>query len=141
MQQIKILYADDYDLVLFTVKQLLELEGWQVNVCRDGSAALKQIESDEPYDLIILDVQMPGESGLTLVQRARQLTHRRDLPVIMFSGSLRHEEALAAGANAFLNKPTGLKDLIATCKSLLDPEANNGRDNGDMQRSTGNVHR
>ena len=141
MQQIRILYAEDYDLVLFTVKQLLELEGWQVDICRDGLAALKKIESDEHYDLIILDVQMPGESGLTLVQRARQLPHRRHLPVIMFSGSLQHDDALAAGANAFLNKPTGMKDLIATCKSLLDPEENNERDKRDMQKSVGNVHR
>ena len=141
MQQIRILYAEDYDLVLFTVKQLLELEGWLVDVCRDGSAALKKIESDEHYDLIILDVQMPGESGLKLVQLARQLPHRRHLPVIMFTGSLRHDDALAAGANAFLNKPTGLKELITTCKSLLAPGANNENDNGDMQRSIGNVYR
>jgi len=141
LQQIRILYAEDYDLVLFTVKQLLELEGWHVDICRDGAAALKKIESDEHYDLIILDVQMPGESGLTLVQRARQLPHRRHLPVIMFTDSLQHEDALAAGANAFLKKPAGLKELIATCKSLLDPGANKESDNGDMQKSSGNGHR
>ena len=141
MQQIRILYTEDYDLVLFTVKQLLELEGWWVDICRDGSAALKKLESDEHYDLIILDVQMPGESGLSLVRRTRQLPHRLHLPVIMFSGSLRHDDALAAGANVFLNKPTGLKELIATCKSLLDPGAKDERDNGDMQKSIGTVHR
>lgn len=141
LQQIRILYAEDYDLVLFTVKQLLELEGWQVDICRNGSAAAKKIDSDEPYDLIILDVQMSGESGLMLVQRIRQLPDRRHLPVIMFSGSLRHEDALAAGANAFLNKPTGLKDLIATCKSLLNPEENRERDNGDMHKAIGNSYR
>ena len=128
MQQIRILYAEDYDLVLLTVKQLLEFEGWWVDVCRDGSAAMKKLESDDHYDLIILDVQMPGENGLTLVHRARHLTHRRELPVIVFTGSQQHDESLAAGANAFLSKPTGLKDLIATCKSLLVPGMNNGND-------------
>jgi CheY-like chemotaxis protein len=141
VQQIRILYAEDYDLVLLTVKQLLELEGWSVDICRDGVVGLKKIESDEHYDLIILDVQMPGASGLTLVQRARQLTHRRHLPIIMFTGSQRHDDAMAAGANAFLNKPAGLKELIATCKSLLAPAANNQRDKGDMQKSIGNIHR
>lgn len=141
MQQIRILYAEDYDLVLFTVKQLLELEGWRVDICRDGTAALKKLENDEPYDLIILDAQMPGESGLVLVQRARQLAHRRRIPIIMFSGSLRREDALAAGADAFLNKPTGLKDLIATCNSLLDKRVTNERDTGDLQQSVGNLHR
>ena len=142
MQQIKILYAEDYDLVLFTVKQLLELEGWRVDICRDGTAALKKLDSDDHYDLIILDAQMPGESGLALVHKARQLAHRRRIPIVMFTGSLRREDALAAGADAFLNKPTGLKDLIATCKSLLDkPLINEKEADEDLQRSVGNGHR
>ena len=120
LQPIKILYAEDYDLVLFTVKQLLELENWQVDICRNGCAALKKLESDEHYDLIILDAQLAGESGLTLARRARQLAHRRRMPIIMFSGNLQREEALSAGVDAFLNKPTGLKNLIPTCYTLLD---------------------
>jgi DNA-binding response OmpR family regulator len=139
LQQIRILYAEDYDLVLFTVKQLLELEGWRVDICRDGSAALKKLESDDHYDLIILDAQMPGESGLVLVQKARRLAHRRRIPIIMFTGSLSREEALAAGADAFLNKPTGLKDLIATCNSLLDKRVVSKEDTDDLQQSVGNL--
>ncbi|HYP02163.1 MAG TPA: response regulator [Pyrinomonadaceae bacterium] len=141
MQPIRILYVEDYDLVLFTVKQLLELEGWFVDICRDGKAALKKLESDEHYDLIILDAQLPGESGLALVRRSRQLAHRRRVPVIMFTGSLRHDEAIAAGADAFLNKPTGLKDLIATCNSLLEKGVEKKTDTGDLQKSVGNLHR
>lgn len=140
LQQISILYAEDYDLVLFTVKQLLELEGWRVDICRDGRAALKKLENEDHYDLIILDAQMPGESGLTLVQKARRLAHRRRVPIIMFTGSLRREDALAAGADAFLNKPTGLKDLISTCNALLDKHVISERNTGDLQKSVGNVH-
>lgn len=141
MQQIRILYAEDYDLVLFTVKQLLELEGWRVDVCRDGSAALKKIESEEPYDLIILDVQLPGESGLKVVERTRQLAHRRSIPIVMFTGCMSRDEALAAGANAFLSKPTGLKDLIATCALLLDKEAAGEPEFSDVKKSVGNARR
>jgi CheY-like chemotaxis protein len=138
LQQTRILYAEDYDLVLFTVKQLLELESWQVDICRDGATALKKLEGDEHYDLIILDAQLPGESGLSLVQRARQLAHRRRIPIILFTGSLRHDEALAAGADAFLNKPTGLKDLISTCNSLLGATNGNGSDTGELHKLAGN---
>lgn len=141
MQQTRILYAEDYDLVLFTVKQLLELESWQVDICRDGAAALKKLESDEHYDLIILDAQLPGESGLWLIQRSRQLAHRRRIPIILFTGSLKHEEALAAGADAFLKKPTGLKDLISTCNNLLDTKSGNGSDTGEFHRLAGNGSR
>lgn len=139
MPQTRILYAEDYDLVLFTVKQLLELESWQVDICRDGAAARKKLEGDELYDLIILDAQLTGESGLSLVQRARRLAHRRRIPIILFTGSLTHEDALAAGADAFLNKPTGLKDLITTCTSLLNVKHGNGRDTGELHKSAVNA--
>jgi DNA-binding response OmpR family regulator len=119
----------------------LELESWQVDICRDGSAALKKLESDEHYDLIILDAQLPGESGLSLVQRARQMAHRRRIPIIMFTGSLQHDDALAAGADAFLNKPTGLRDLITTCNSLLGTKNGNGSDTGELHRLAGNGSR
>ena len=141
MQQTRILYAEDYDLVLFTVKQLLELESWQVDICRDGSAALKKLESDEHYDLIILDAQLPGESGLSLVQRARRMAHRRRIPIIMFTGSLQHDDALAAGADAFLKKPTGLKDLITTCNTLLGVENGSHSDTGELHKFVGNGRR
>jgi DNA-binding response OmpR family regulator len=138
LQQARILYAEDYDLVLFTVKQLLELESWQVDICRDGATARKKLEGDERYDLIILDAQLTGESGLSLIHRARQLAHRRRTPIILFTGSLRHEEALAAGADAFLNKPTGLKDLITTCNYLLGGKNGNVSDTGELHRSASN---
>jgi DNA-binding response OmpR family regulator len=136
LQQTRILYAEDYDLVLFTVKQLLELESWQVDICRDGALARKKLEGDESYDLIILDAQLPVESGLSLVKRARQLAHRRRTPIILFTGSLRHDEALAAGADAFLKKPTGLKDLIDTCNFLLKRKSESSI--GELHKTAGN---
>jgi DNA-binding response OmpR family regulator len=117
----------------------LELENWQVDICRDGASARKKLEGEESYDLIILDAQLPGENGLSLVKRARQLAHRRRIPIILFTGSLRHDEAMAAGADAFLKKPTGLKDLIDTCNFLLDGKR--GSDFGELHKSAGNGSR
>ena len=70
MEKIRILYAEGYDLVLFTAKQLLEAEGWEVEVCRDGAAALKKLEGDERFDLLILDDRLGGVSGGELIARA-----------------------------------------------------------------------
>jgi len=121
--QIKILYAEDYDLVLFTVKQLLELEGWAVDISRDGAAALKLIESNIEYDLLLLDEDMPVIRGVELVRRARALPHRRETPIIIFTASDCGAEALASGANACLNKPSGLRDLIRTIEELIDRQS------------------
>lgn len=119
LTQIKILYVEDYDLVLSTVKQLLELEGWSVQICRDGAAALKRLESREPYDLVVLDSEMLGICGLELLKLARSMTHRRRTPVLMFTATDCEREAAAAGANAFLKKPSGIRELIPTIENLL----------------------
>ena len=84
---VKILYVEDHELVLQSVEQLLQHEGWQIKVCRDGADGLKQIESEERYDLIILDRNLPGEDGLKLLRRARSLDNRRHTPAIMFTAS------------------------------------------------------
>jgi DNA-binding response OmpR family regulator len=119
LAQVNILFVEDYNLVLSTVKQLLELEGWAVEICRDGTSALKRLESPQPFDLIVLDSEMIGLHGLDLLRRARSMTHRRRTPVIMFTATECESEAFAAGADAFLKKPSGIRDLIPTVERLL----------------------
>lgn len=134
MQQVRILYVEDYDLVLFTVKQLLEGESWKVEVCRDGSAALKRLDGDERYDLLILDERVGGVDGMELLRHARRTPRLRATPAIMFTATPCEEAARAAGADAFLRKPSGLKDLIATCHRLLKMESEDSFDYGDSRK-------
>jgi two-component system nitrogen regulation response regulator NtrX len=141
LQQVRILYVEDYDLVLFTVKQLLEGESWKVDVCRDGDAALKKLRGEERYDLLILDERLRGVDGMGLLRHARQTPRLRATPAVMFTASHCEEDARAAGADAFLRKPAGLKDLIATCRRLLKLEDGGRIDYGDglKEASTGGL--
>lgn len=116
---VRILYVDDYDLVLLTVKQMLEQEGWQVDVCRDGASARREIEGGEPYDLLILDYQLPRIDGLALVHSARTSASCRKAPIIMFTASDCRLEAAAAGVNLFLKKPMGITQIIDSVTQLL----------------------
>jgi DNA-binding response OmpR family regulator len=118
------LYVEDHDLVLFTVKQLLEQEGWRVHICRDGGQALKQLAGAEHFDLLILDAELPSVSGLELIRRARTLTHRRATPIIMFTASDCSDEATAAGANECLKKPAGIRHLLETCYRVMNHGSN-----------------
>jgi DNA-binding response OmpR family regulator len=120
LRQVNILYVEDYDLVLFTVKQLLELEGWCVDVCRDGSTALQMFEAATDYDLIVLDYELPGARGLDLLRKARSLPALHATPIIMFTASECEAESLEAGADAFLKKPGGIRELIPTIELLLN---------------------
>ena len=108
--------------MLFTVRQLLELEGWAVELCRDGTTALEKLESREHFDLILLDADMPGVHGIELLRRARSMTHRRRTPILIFTALECEEEAQAAGADAFIKKPNGIRDLVQTVEQLLNEQ-------------------
>lgn len=123
MEKIRILYAEDYDLVLFTAKQLLEAEGWEVEVCRDGASALRKLEGSEHFDLLILDERLPGASGAEMIERARRNVRLRATPVVMFTSQQGNGAAAPPRADAYLSKPGGLKALVATCRSLLPKAA------------------
>lgn len=119
MSLITILYAEDFQPVKMIVKETLELEGWRVEDCDDGLAALARIESYESYDLILLDDDLPGLSGLELTMRTRTLAHRRHTPIVMLSATEHRLAAHNAGVDIFLKKPEGMKLLVETIKHLL----------------------
>jgi DNA-binding response OmpR family regulator len=121
MAFINILYAEDFPPVKLIVKETLELEGWRVEDCDDGLTALSRIESREQYDLILLDDDLPGLSGVELAARARALPHRSHTPIIMLSATERRLDARAAGVDIFLKKPEGMASLVETIKQLLSP--------------------
>lgn len=118
MGKIRILYAEDYELVLFAAKKLLEAEGWEVEVCRDDETALRHLEADEGFDLFILDDRFAGAGGGELIERAGGGARLRGSPVILFT-TRQPEEVSASLAAARLSKPAGLKDLVETCRRLL----------------------
>lgn len=114
-----VLLVEDDLLVCQLIAQLLEDEGWQVDVCLDGNSALKRLQGPRTYDLLITDEELPGVKGLDLVRYIRGSSERSQLPVIMFTSRHCAEEAIMAGANVFLTKPDDIKALVPTAHRLL----------------------
>lgn len=141
LSQVTVLYVEDHDLVLYTVKQLLELEGWGVEVCRDGDEALRQIAGEEPYDLIIIGAEWPGSGGLDLIRRTRALKHRRATPIILFTASDPRAKTTEAGADAWLKKPGGIKDLLDTCYRVMERRAEDAPGDGEHLANKGGNRR
>lgn len=119
MPPVNILYAEDFPPVKLIVKETLEFEGWRVEDCDDGLAALLKIQSGEQYDLILLDDDLPGMDGIALAAHARTLAHRRLTPIVMLSATERRSDARAAGVDIFLKKPEDMKSLVETIKQIL----------------------
>jgi len=124
--QITILHVQNHEDLSELVNNLLTAENYQVELCTDGDRALRKLTSDDFYDVLVIDNEVPGLSGLELVQRARKITNRRRTPIIMLSAGDYETQAWRAGVDAFLKTPEQTNELPATVAKLLREGSRHG---------------
>lgn len=116
----RILVVDDEPDIRFLLKDILEDEGYQVDVAEHARAADEARLRNRP-DLVLLDIWMPDVDGVTLLKRWKS-SGRDDCPVVMMSGHGTVETAVEAtrfGAVDFVEKPLSMAKLLTTVKSAL----------------------
>jgi CheY-like chemotaxis protein/tetratricopeptide (TPR) repeat protein len=118
--QITILHVEDNEAVKKLVQDILTAEGIHVDSCVTGTTGLELLKRHTRYDLLIVDNELPGLSGLELVLRAKSIAHRRNTPIIMLSGDDIEKEAWRAGVKAFLRKPGDIDRVSSTVARLLE---------------------
>ena len=99
----------------------LGLEGLQGTAAEDGTEGLR-LAREEPFDLIVLDLMLPGLDGLTVCRAVRRDSRNADVPILMLTA--RREESdkvlgLESGADDYLTKPFGVREFIARVRALL----------------------
>jgi len=117
----KILIADDEPNIVAAVEFLLQRNGYEVHVARDGEEALKLVEATHP-DLVLLDVMMPQKSGYEVCKRIRERADWRHIKIIMLSAKGRDAEVnkgLSTGADVYVTKPFSTRELMDKIKGLL----------------------
>src|ERR1700691_1455256 len=113
-----ILVIDDQPEIRDVVQQYLANEGYRVSVANDGTG-MRRVMAQGPVDLVILDLMLPGEDGLTL---ARALREESNLGIIILTGrgeTVDRIIGLEMGADDYLPKPFHLRELLARVKSVL----------------------
>jgi two-component system chemotaxis response regulator CheY len=118
----KILLADDSVTAQNMGRKILADAGYEVITVNNGSAALKKIAEQKP-DLIVLDVYMPGYSGLEVCQRLKDAQETSRVPVLLTVGKLepfKPEEARRARADGFIVKPFEASELLSALSKLED---------------------
>lgn len=116
---VRILHVEDDLTVAGLVREMADHEGWTIEHSVEGNAALDELTSDADYDLLLVDHDLPGLSGMELIEQVRSMLHRRYMPIVMMSGRLDEATAREAGADAFLRKPEGIGSLVGTITRLL----------------------
>jgi len=118
----KILLADDSVTAQNMGRRILSDAGYEVITVNNGSAALKKIAEQKP-DLIVLDVYMPGYSGLEVCQRLKEMPETTRIPVLLSVGKLepfKPDEARRVRADAFIVKPFEASELLTALTKLED---------------------
>ena len=112
---------EDEPNIAEAIRFLLTRDGWQVTALADGGAAEQAVRQDRP-DLVILDLMLPGRSGLEILTALRADPALSGMPVMMLTakGQGRDREAAEkAGANLFMAKPFSNAEFVAAARSLL----------------------
>lgn len=114
--------VDDEPHIRRVLSAVLGDRGFEITMANDGMEGLDEL-SVGTFDLVILDLMMPGASGLEVLSRMRSDPGQSETPVIILTAKGQdtdRDAAMAGGANDFLTKPFSPKKLIARIEEILD---------------------
>ncbi len=119
----RVLVADDEPSIRFVLREALEAEGHEVREVEDGDAALEVLTS-ERFDLALLDLRMPGQTGLQLLERLRAMQIETAVVIITAQNTMQNAvEAMRLGALDYLVKPFSLAEATALASKALQTRA------------------
>lgn len=120
---VRVLLVDDDSVNLQAASAILKLGGYKVTMAGSGRVALKELEKQTDYSLVILDVMMPEMSGFEVCKKLRERKSAFELPVLMLTAKTSTEDIVMgfeSGANDYLPKPFEPEELLARVKTLTN---------------------
>jgi DNA-binding response OmpR family regulator len=115
----RILIVEDEHAMLMGLKDNLEIEGYEIDIAKDGNTGLSKILENE-YDLVLLDVMLPNISGFDICKSVRRNGNRTPIILLTAKGEeIDKVLGLELGADDYITKPFSLRELFARIKAVL----------------------
>src|SRR6185436_2091401 len=117
----RVLLVEDEAAIRELLRLHLSLSGFTIEEIGDGQAALERLRTT-PYDLVVLDVMLPGLDGITLCRTVRAQSVNASTPILMLTALDTESDTvlgLESGADDYLTKPFGIRELMARVGAIL----------------------
>lgn len=121
----RIVLAEDDETTREAVEFKLTSRGWDIVSFENGRDCWEYLETNEPPDLVVLDVMMPGLDGFSVLDRLRNHDRTSEVPVVMLTSRSREEDivrALESGAYGYVPKPFSEAELMTPIDKVLNEE-------------------
>jgi CheY-like chemotaxis protein len=119
----RVLFVEDNQMNRRVIAEMLRAGGVEMDEAEDGPSGLAMIDANDAYDLVLMDLRMPGMDGLTAIREIRTRTDAKaQVPVIVVtadSGVTLEADCQAAGADDVIRKPVDLSTLFTTIGDLI----------------------
>lgn len=117
----RVLLIEDEPNIIEAIRFLLKRDGWNVNTHSDGTDAVEVVQDAKP-DLVILDMMLPGRSGMDILRDLREIVELAGLPVLMLTArgqSRDRDMAEKAGVSRFMTKPFSNTEVLTAVRDLV----------------------
>ncbi len=117
----KVLIVDDDPRNIFALKATLKSRSYDCVACSDAAEAIRLLETDEPVDVVLMDMMMPDMDGYEAIPVIKELENRTNLPVIAVTAQAMvgdREKCLRAGADDYISKPIDVDKLLKLLSEL-----------------------
>lgn len=122
----KILIIDDDKTMVYLLKTLLEMDGYEVAEAKNWDAILETIGIEKP-DVVLMDYFLPNIEGLDIISQIRATPELAETRIVMSSGMDVSDQCLAVGADAFLAKPYDPEELVEILQEGIGEDAIGGK--------------
>src|SRR5258706_7147506 len=116
-----VLVVEDDGVTIHLVSHIMEREGFEVIVTRDGRDAAAHIATSDPPDLVLTDIMLPYHSGFELIRQIRQREGWSEVPIVALTSKSQEKDivrALGEGADDYVIKPFRPEELLARVRRL-----------------------